>query len=188
MGFPILANGKVVAICEFFLEEEIEATNLLKLLQVLGKQLGGALEKRAVEKDLKITESWNRLLLQSSAEGIYGVDTNGITTFVNHAAASITGYEASELIGKAMHEMLHHRLQNDNDYPPTQSPVYAAYCKGESHRVADEVMWRKDGTSIPVEYASSPIFNNETLIGAVVVFSDITERKKIRGTATCLCA
>ncbi len=177
IGFPIVVSGQVVAVCEFFLDKQVEA-DFLALFQMVGAQVGYALEKRTVHENLEAAELKSRLLLQSSAEGIYGIDTEGIATFVNQAAEKMMGYAPDELLGKPIHQMLHHDFQGYPAYPLEASSVYAAYHNGESHRVADEVMWRKDGKSLPVEYVCSPVYKNSALVGAVVVFSDITERKK----------
>jgi PAS domain S-box-containing protein len=119
-----------------------------------------------------------RLILDSVGEGIYGLDLNGRATFVNPATASMLGYEAEELLGRPMHEVLHHSEPDGNPYPKEDCPIYAAFKDGAARRVTDEVFWRRDGTSFPVEYLSTPIVDRRQLRGAVVTFNDITERKR----------
>ncbi|HZY30066.1 MAG TPA: PAS domain S-box protein [Candidatus Methylomirabilis sp.] len=119
-----------------------------------------------------------RLILDSAGEGIYGLDLNGRTTFINPAAASMLGYEAEELLGRPMHEVLHHSEPDGTPYPKEDCPIYAAFKDGAARRVTDEVFWRRDGTSFPVEYLSTPIVERRQLRGAVVTFTDITERKR----------
>ncbi|MBF8298459.1 MAG: domain S-box protein, partial [candidate division NC10 bacterium] len=119
-----------------------------------------------------------RLILDSVGEGIYGLDLNGRATFVNPATASMLGYEAEELLGRPMHEVLHHSEPDGNPYPKEDCPIYAAFKDGAARRVTDEVFWRRDGTSFPVEYLSTPIVERRQLRGAVVTFNDITERKR----------
>ena len=117
------------------------------------------------------------LILDSAGEGIYGLDCDGLTTFVNPAAARLVGYSAEELIGKSMHAVLHHTRPDGSAYPAPQCPIYAAFNDGKVHRVENEVFWRRDGTSFPVEYTSTPIVEDDNFIGAVVVFWDVTARK-----------
>ncbi len=120
----------------------------------------------------------NELILTSAGEGIYGVDLDGKTTFINPAAAKILGYEPSELIGQPMHALAHHSKLDATPYPKEECPIYAAFMDGAVHHIDDEVFWRKDGTSFWVEYVSTPVRENGKILGAVVAFKDITERRK----------
>jgi len=119
----------------------------------------------------------NELILQAAGEGIYGLDCEGMTTFVNPAAARMLGWEADALIGKPMHPLLHHTRPDGSPFPREECPIYAALKDGAVHHIDDEVFWRKDGSSFPVAYTSTPIRENSQLVGAVVVFKDITDRK-----------
>ena len=122
----------------------------------------------------------NELILAAAGEGIYGLDNQGKTTFVNPAAAKMLGYEPGELIGQYHHELVHYSKPNGMPYPSQQCPIYAAFKDGVVRtNVNDEVFWRKDGTSFQVEYTSNPIIEDGNVVGAVVTFRDITERKKI---------
>lgn len=118
------------------------------------------------------------LILGSAGEGIYGLDCEGLTTFVNPAAARLCGYSTDELIGQSMHALLHHKRPDGSAYPAEECPIYAAFRDGKIHRVESEVFWRRDGTSFPVEYTSTPIIEDGRLLGAVVVFWDTTARKQ----------
>jgi len=124
----------------------------------------------------------NELILNSAGEGIFGLDLDGKHTFVNPSAAKMLGYEVQELIGKPSHTIWHHTKADGNPYSEDECPIYAAYKKGFTHRMTDEVFWRKDGTSFSVEYASTPIFEGDRIIGAVVTFKDISERKEAENT------
>lgn len=119
----------------------------------------------------------NRLLLESVSEGIFGTDEDGITTFVNPAAAHMLGYELDELIGKSMHEMIHHCHPDGRHYPKDECPLEETQLHGKTCHVSDEVLWRKDGTSFPVEYRGTPVLHDGVLAGSVVTFSDISARK-----------
>lgn len=118
------------------------------------------------------------LILNSAGEGIYGLDANGIITFVNPAAVAMTGWSVEESIGEAGHTQHHHSREDGTSYPHQDCPIYAALKDGEiHHQVRDEVFWRKDGTHFPVYYTSTPIIDEGKIAGAVVVFQDVTEVK-----------
>jgi PAS domain S-box-containing protein/putative nucleotidyltransferase with HDIG domain len=134
-------------------------------------------ERKQAEEKLARLKQRNELILSSSAEGILGLDLQGDHVFVNPAAARMLGYEVEELIGRPSHSTWHHTKPDGSPYPKEECEIYAAYQEGAVHRTSTEVFWRKDGTSFPVEYASTPIYEQDRLAGAVLTFSDITERK-----------
>ena len=120
-----------------------------------------------------------RLLLDSTAEAIYGLDMQGNCMFCNSACLRFLGYkDPAELIGKKMHTMMHHSRPDGTPYPSEECRIYLAFRRGEGSHVDDEVVWRADGTSFPVEYWSYPIRKDNDLMGAVVTFVDITERRR----------
>lgn len=121
----------------------------------------------------------NELILNCAGEGIYGIDTNGNTTFANPAAAKMIDWEPGEIIGKFQHDIMHHSKPDGTPYPREECQIYAAFKDGFVHHVTDEVFWRKDGTSFPVEYISTPLKENGRIVGAVVVFRDVTMRKRL---------
>ncbi|MDP6582259.1 MAG: sigma 54-interacting transcriptional regulator, partial [Vicinamibacterales bacterium] len=131
----------------------------------------------ALVRHSRSLEQQNALILAAAGEGIYGLDTDGLTTFVNPAAARLLGWSVDELLGQPMHAVLHHTHADGSAYPRETCPIYAAFKDGQVHQVRDEVFWRRDGTSFPVEYTSTPIEEEDALIGAVVVFRDVTARK-----------
>jgi len=138
----------------------------------------GLSEWRRVERLFSEIEQQNKLILQAAGEGIYGVNADGITTFVNPAAQRMLGYRADELIGQNMHTLSHHSHADGRHYPVSQCPIYSAFSDGAVHHEEHEVFWRKDGTAFPVDYTSTPIRENGRLVGAVVVFRDISERRE----------
>ena len=123
-------------------------------------------------------ERQNQLLLGAVGDGIYGVDNQGCTTFVNAAAEQIVGWRKDDLIGKKIHDIMHHTHLDGNHYHVHDCPIYAAFSDGKIHTVDDEVFWSKSGEPVPVEYTSTPLTEHGELIGAVVIFRDITERKR----------
>ena len=122
-------------------------------------------------------EQVNQLILRAAGEGIYGLNADGITIFVNPAAERMLGWTAAELVGKDMHTTVHHSHPDGTFYEHKECPIYAAFQDGAVHKVENEVFWRKDGTSFFVEYTSTPVWSRDTLIGAVVVFRDVTQRR-----------
>lgn len=116
-------------------------------------------------------------LLQSTDEAIFGIDTDGLCTFINVSGARLLGYERSELLGANMHEVLHHHHADGSEYPVEQCPIQKAMLGGTSVRIADEVFWTRAGRAVPVEYTSSPLTSNGRTIGAVIAFNDITARR-----------
>ena len=117
------------------------------------------------------------LLMKSTEEAIYGTDLDGICTFVNPACVRMLGYDhESELVGKDMHQLIHHTLPDGTPYPKENCKVRISTLKGISGHSSEEVHWRKDGSSFPVEYWSHPIIKEGETIGSVVSFIDITER------------
>ena len=119
-----------------------------------------------------------QLILNSVGEGVYGLDLEGNVTFVNPAAAAMIDWDIEELIGQSMHRVLHHSHLDGTHYHRESCPIYAALHDGSTHRVTNEVFWRKDGTNFPVEYISTPMRDEQKqVIGAVVTFRDITQRK-----------
>ena len=136
-------------------------------------------ERRRAAESLASAEERARLLLESAGEGIYGLDLEGRTTFANPATARMLGYEQLDLIGQYMHEIILHSYADKQLYPYEFSPTFKAISEGDIQRVSNEVMWRKDGTSFPVEYTVTPLRKNGEIAGAVVIFNDITERKKV---------
>ncbi|NIB39297.1 sigma 54-interacting transcriptional regulator [Pseudomaricurvus alkylphenolicus] len=126
--------------------------------------------------NLQSLKDRHQRILDAAGEGIYGLDCQGRTTFVNKAATDILGWCDKALIGKPLHDIHHHSHADGSPYPREQCPIYAALRDGEVHTVSNEVFWHKDGHCIPVEYTSTPIRENGKLVGAVVVFRDISER------------
>jgi two-component system CheB/CheR fusion protein len=120
-----------------------------------------------------------RLLLDSTAEAIYGIDLGGACIFCNWSCARLLGYDSpAELIGKQMHPLIHHTRPDGTRYSPELSPIFDAIRRREGTYVEDEVIWRADGTCFPAEYWSHPILRNNEVIGAVVTFLDVTERRR----------
>ena len=142
--------------------------------------LSGLSHWKRVERFFQEVERDNQLILNVAGEGIYGVDAKGCTTFVNPVAEELLGWTGAELAGKEIHNIIHHSHEHGDQYAKQNCPIYAAFRDGAIHRVTGEVFWRKDGRAIPVEYTSTPIKDNGYLVGAVVVFRDVTEQERAK--------
>jgi len=138
----------------------------------------GIAEWQRVERLFRDIERENQLILRAAGEGIYGVNAEGLTTFVNPAAEAILGWKVDELVGQDMHRLVHHHHADGRPYLNRDCPIYAAFRDGAVHTVSDEVFWRRDGRPIPIEYTSTPIRDRGVVIGAVIVFRDVTKRKE----------
>ncbi|RIK64228.1 MAG: hypothetical protein DCC65_14515 [Planctomycetota bacterium] len=155
------------------LEEQTE-----ELTQSQEELLTQQRELTAQREQLLVSEERTRLLLDSAAEGIFGVDRGGKITFVNLAACKMLGFDAEELVGQPSHALIHHHRADGTEYPVESCPMYAAYTRGETRRIDDEFLWRRDGRGLPVEYGATPMLKGDEIVGAVISFSDITERKE----------
>ncbi len=122
-------------------------------------------------------EEQTRQILDAAAEGIFGVDSEGRITFVNPAACRMLGYSKEELTGKHSHSLLHHHRPDGSEYPQDECLIYAACRRGTASRSDNDYLWRKDGTGLPVEYGAMPIMKDGRTRGAVISFTDITDRQ-----------
>ena len=139
---------------------------------------------RSVGVTMDITErkraerAYNTQLLNSAADGIFALDLAGMTTFVNKAGAEMLGWNAAELVGGNMHALAHHHRADGSAYPPHQCPASVTLRSGEAGGSDQEVFWRKDGSQLLVEYATTPIRDGDGHVtGAVVTFRDVGERR-----------
>lgn len=135
--------------------------------------------KKLIEKELVESEERLRLIFDSAAEGIYGLDNNGNCIFCNNASLRMLGFDKEEeLIGKNMHNLIHYSHNDGSPFLQEDCKIFKAFLKNEGDHVDDEVLWRKDGSSFPAEYWSYPIIRDGKTLGAVVTFMDISQRKK----------
>ncbi|MBI5869413.1 MAG: PAS domain S-box protein [Actinobacteria bacterium] len=135
-------------------------------------------ERKRANEELSRISYQNEMVLNSAGEGIFGLDLEGRVTFANPSAANMLGYEVEEILGCRHHDTFHHHRADGTEYPSEECPIHSAVKKGEVLRETDEIFWRKDGTSFPVQCVATPILEADQAVGAVVVFSDISERKQ----------
>lgn len=138
---------------------------------------GGLIEWRNILNLFQETERDNQLLLSAVGDGIYSIDHQGLATFVNPAGARMLGWETKEMIGKNIHRIHHHSHPDGSHYEVEDCPIYRAVRDGVVHEGHQELFWRRDGSSFPVEFTSTPVIADSRVVGAVVVFRDITERR-----------
>ncbi|HAJ27048.1 MAG TPA: hypothetical protein DCG53_07365, partial [Syntrophus sp. (in: bacteria)] len=176
----------VIAMSMEILAANIETRHLLEqsqektmALAASERQLSARRDELENQKEL-ITqaEERSRLLLSAISEGIFGVGNDGRVTFVNPAACAALGYGEEEMLGKLVHAEFHYAYPDGSEFPVWQCPMYLTSQDGIARTVDNEVLWRKDGTPIPVEYATTPMRKNGAVVGTVVSFRDITERKE----------
>ncbi len=134
-------------------------------------------DRKSNEKAIESANRDRNLILNSAGEGIFGLDLEGKTTFANPTACKLLGYTEGQLIGKGQHALIHHSYPDGNPYPRENCHIYAAFKEGREFNECEEVFWKKDGSSFPVEYTSKPILDEGKVIGAVITFTDITSRK-----------
>ncbi|MBV8865286.1 MAG: response regulator [Acidobacteriaceae bacterium] len=188
---PVLSHGEVAGVIELApaaaLSERQQALldALVPMVAVSAEILAGNLETRRLLEHTRVqaatvaaAEERSRLILGSVGEGICGLDMQGRISFVNPAGAKMLGYEPDELVQQPMHSRIHYARPDGSEYPSGACPAYQTLMDGQSRAVEDEVLWRKDGTSFPVEYSTTAIRRNGDVVGSVVTFRDITERRE----------
>ncbi|HEY0307908.1 MAG TPA: PAS domain S-box protein, partial [Acidobacteriaceae bacterium] len=136
-------------------------------------------EKIRAEEKINTLTRQSDSILESVGDGIYGSDLDGKVTIVNPAAAEMLGYKVHELLGQNMHALSHHTRADGTPNPPEECMVRQSLLTEQTVRVADEVFWRKDGTSFPVEYVARPQISDGKAVGVVVAFADVTERRAL---------
>ncbi|MGO9566275.1 MAG: response regulator, partial [Desulfomonilaceae bacterium] len=129
-------------------------------------------------EELRVSEERTRLLLESADEGIIGVSVDGKMTFVNPAACRMLGYSPDEFEGKELHSLIHYAHEDGSPYPRQDCPMHKSISGGTASHIDSEVLWRKDGTSFPVAYSSNPVHKDGSLVGSVITFRDITDRRR----------
>ena len=161
----------IVALSLEIIERSTRASRLLEATQ----QQAAQLEKQAAE--LAVLEEHSRLILGAVNEGILGIDLDGWMMFANRAVTALLGYTTEELARRPVHELIHYAYPDGSELPYELCAMRLTSCDGQSRKVDCEVLWRRDGRPLIVEYATTPFYKAEKLIGTVVVFRDISERR-----------
>ena len=136
-------------------------------------------EQEEAEDELHLVRRQRELILGAVGDGIYGMDLDGKLGFINPAAANMLGYTAEELLGRDVHELIHHSHADGTQHSKANCPILMALRRREGVRIRDDVFWRKDKTTIPVEYVASPLIDEGEIAGMVVAFQDVSERRRL---------
>ena len=136
-------------------------------------------ELQVAQESLDRARRYSELILNSAGDGIYGVDREGVVTFVNPAAAEMIGWDVHQFVGQPEHLAVHHSHSDGTAYRWDRCPIHTSITEGSIHQVGDEVFWRRDRSSFPVEYISTPIVVDDEIAGAVIAFRDITIRLEV---------
>jgi PAS domain S-box-containing protein len=148
------------------------------LLQSFVAQGATAIANARLYEQLEHALRQNESILNSAGEGIFGIDRDGLTIFINPAASTMLGYQPEEIVGRSPHSIVHHSAPDGSSIEPDVCRIIAAVTQGKKQQVTDEHFWRKDGSSFPVEYTSTPIVEAGLIRGAVIIFDDCTERRR----------
>jgi PAS domain S-box-containing protein len=162
-------------------ELEMDATVIFDTRRQFSATVGIArdiTERKKAESSLARLRYKYELLLNAVHDGIYAIDLDGKAILVNPAAAAMIGHSEEELRGQKMHQIIHHSKADGSPFPVDECLIHQAFRDGKVYQVSEDVFWRKDGTPFCVEYTSNPIWEYDQLVGAVVTFRDITERKR----------
>jgi two-component system CheB/CheR fusion protein len=188
--FPLRQDGRPFgAFCVFSKDKDFFSNDMIGLLDEMAAEIAYAVNNyRLADEHMKAhrqlqdsslemrrLNSQLRLLLESTGEGIYGIDTKGRCSFINQSALEMFGYDREEMIGKPIHSLTHHSHADGSPYPEETCPMHKAYLTAAPFRIQKEVFWRKDGTSFPVEYSAYPIIEEGEILGSVAVFRDVTD-------------
>ena len=136
-------------------------------------------EQEEAEGELHLMRRQRELILAAVGDGIYGMDLEGKLSFINPAAAKMLGYTDDELRGTDIHELIHHSHADGTHHSKANCPILLGMRRREGVRIRDDVFWRKDATTIPVEYVASPLIDEGQIAGMVVAFQDISERRRL---------
>lgn len=176
---PIQLISRVKTYLRFIRQERLQNAELRSTNEQLQSEI---IERQRAEDALAHLNRQHQLILNSTGEGICGMNLQGQIRFINPAAAKMLGYAPEELIGMEQHQTIHYAYSNGKPYLPKNCPICNAINTGYFNHVDNEVFWRKDGTFFPVEYIIAPLVENGHATGAVLSFNDITMRKQAEAT------
>jgi len=182
---PVVRNERLLGVLELATLRPLgdeEHTLLLETLPVIAVNLEIIERNKRTQvllDEVAASDERSRLILSSVSDGIVGLDLEGRVSFVNPAAPQMLGFGEHELIGVRMHEAVHHHYPDGRPMPFAECGMSGTAADGQARSGDDQVLWRKDGSALPIEYATTPMFKQGTLIGSVVVFRDISARKQM---------
>lgn len=179
-AFPIILGSETLGVMEFVGRETREFDDeLLRLAAAIGSQIGQFLARKQAEEEKQSLVNERLLILDSASEGIYGVDLEGRITFINRSAARMFQCTPEEVQGQKSHALFHHTRPDGSHFPFEECPFHRVVGAGQHWHSDREYFCRKDGSQFAVEYSGFPIFGGGRIMGAVVCFNDITERRRL---------
>jgi diguanylate cyclase (GGDEF)-like protein/PAS domain S-box-containing protein len=174
LALPVIFNSELLGVVEFYSSRVLNLKqDDIDLIEKFSRIINGLYGQYQEGRMLN-------LLLDSCGEGVYGLDAKGITTFVNPQTCKILGYTSEELIGYSMHEKIHHSYSDKSLHAKNDCNIYNCIYKNKPSHIEDEVFWNKEGNAVPVEYTVTPIIENKNIVGGVVSFVDVSEKRKAR--------
>ena len=177
-GVPLIDKGRVAGVVAAFGCQPFD-DRTLQLFQSAAGALAQFIERKRTEEALRESQQTVRLLLDSTAEAIYAIDLHGNCTLANRACLRLLGNASeTELLGKNMHQVMHHSHAGGAPYAIEDCRIFQAFLSGTQAHVDDEVLWRADGSNFPAEYWSYPVIREGKMVGAVVTFIDISDRRR----------
>ena len=175
IGAPVTIDGEIAGTLNFVSHDPRPsgfAATELELIEVMADAVARRLTLDRVERAQSETKALYGSVLDAASDGIYGLDAEGRTTFVNPAAVALTGWSAAEQLGARQHDLIHHHRPDGESYPVETCPIYLTLHDGQARSSDDEVFWRKEGTALPVTYSVTPIMAGNVVRGAVVLFRE----------------
>jgi len=177
-GYPLMVGDRLEGVVAAFARHPLTDATIQALSSIAGS-LALFIGRQRVAAELLESEERVRLLLDSTAEAIYGIDLQGECTFANSACLRVLGYSKPEdLLGRNMHEVLHHTRADGTPHPLTECQIFRAFQRGAGSHVDGEVLWRADGSSFAAEFWSHPVVKDGQVVGGVMTFVDISARKQ----------
>jgi len=149
----------------------------LRMRRTVRDRSSGMQDLEQAQRSLDRLQQQHALILESAGEGIVGVGVRGNATFVNPAAARMLGWEPQELLGRSVHAVFHHSREDGTPLDAEECPTSLVLRDGRVRETTDDVFWRRDGSSFCVEHVTAPLRHDGRLIGAVLVFRDVTQRR-----------
>mgnify|MGYP001608193263 CR=1 FL=1 len=177
---PVVLGDEVRGVLEFFSNrvEKADAKMLVSLAHA-GVSLGLLMERTRVQEALAQSRAWMRLIVDSTAEAVFTMDLQGHCSLVNPSCLRLLRYEREgDLVGRHLHDLIHHTGADGKFHASTDCPIYEALRTGRGSHSDGEVLWRADGSCFPAEYWSLPLVEDGEVVGSVVTFFDITNRRE----------
>jgi two-component system, cell cycle sensor histidine kinase and response regulator CckA len=188
-GFVLMAARRLVTLTTV-LAGDLQSQQLAAVQEVVGLvtsllMLAGVLAMGVLFRDAHANHDALRdmgrrygLILNAAGEGILGTDRRGVVMFANPMATGILGFSTEEIVGRKLHELVHHTRPDGTPFPADDCPILRTLLRGDAISRGEDLYWRKDGTAVPVEYVATPIAEAGAMTGAVLAFKDISKRRR----------